>query len=448
MEALDTIRPRAFAVLFKDLRLWSVRSFFNINWHWPPEYIKSLSIALRRRKEPVDRKKHSLESLQLATLRFDGSIEPRVIRKNEFKGTLHFANSGNVVYSKIDVRNGAIGIVPDNMPQIAVSAEYPVYEVLPDVAIPQYIQLLFRTKIFRQAINSMISGASGRKRVQPSQIEALEIPLPPTSVQQAIVAQAKNALGTLKFSQEALQKVTSDLNTKLFASYYADSAKDVLKDRWLVLTWEDLLRWDVKTARASAFRLLHPSYEPLGKFAEEATEMVKPWTEPEKEWPVYGVNNKEGVVFSHYQKGKDFNAPYKRIRKDWFFHNPTRSSVGSLGMVPDVPEDAITSPEYQVWRIKPDKIKEMLPGYVAVLINTPFFIKLIQFHRVGAVKQRLYVDNLLEIHVPVIPPEEQHRIATARETALKLIAEAEQESSRTESEIEALILGVKKLENI
>jgi hypothetical protein len=48
----------------------------------------------------------------------------------------------------------------------------------------------------------------------------------------------------------------------------------------------------------------------------------------------------------------EFNAPYKRIHKDCFFHNPTRSSVGSLGHVPEVPKDAITSPEYQVWKLR------------------------------------------------------------------------------------------------
>ena len=218
----------------------------------------------------------------------------------------------------------------------------------------------------------------------------------------------------------------------------------MLQDRWLALKWEDLSRWDVQTARASAFRLANPSFRPLGDFAEESTELVRPWEQPEKDWPVYGVNNKEGVVFSHYQKGKDFNAPYKRIRQNRFFHNPTRSSVGSLGIVPAVPEDALTSPEYQVWKIKDDEEKNLLAGYVAVLINTPFFIQLIQFHRVGAVKQRLYVENLLEIRVPPIPVKEQARIASARELALKQVAEAEDKAKSTEEEVEALILGTKK----
>ena len=99
-----------------------------------------------------------------------------------------------------------------------------------------------------------------------------------------------------------------------------------------------------------------PFIPPMGDFIEDATELIYPAVEPDKDWPVYGVNNKEGVFLNSHQKGSSFNASYKRIRKDWFFHNPTRCNVGSLGIVPDVPEDAITSPEYQVWRMKPAAI--------------------------------------------------------------------------------------------
>ena len=130
--------------------------------------------------------------------------------------------------------------------------------------------------------------------------------------------------------------------------------------RAYIVQWHDLSRWDLKSARAAAFRLAHPSFQPLTNFIEEVTELVYPAHEPEHEWPVFGVNNKDGVVFSHFQKGQAFNSPYKRISKDWFFHNPTRANVGSLGRVPDVPPDAITSPEYQVWRIK----HGLLPEFV------------------------------------------------------------------------------------
>ena len=75
-----------------------------------------------------------------------GSVE-------EFKGWLYLAEPGDVIYSKIDVRNGAVGLVPAHMSRGAVSSEYPVYQVQPDVALGEYIKLVFRTSHFRQVIN-------------------------------------------------------------------------------------------------------------------------------------------------------------------------------------------------------------------------------------------------------------------------------------------------------
>lgn len=176
-----------------------------------------------------------------------------------------------------------------------------------------------------------------------------------------------------------------------------------MESRALGVRWKDMPRWDIKSARAAVFRLAHPHFRPFGEFIEDATETVRPADMPDHEWPVYGVSNVEGVFHSHNQKGADFNSTYKRIRKDWFFHNPTRANVGSFGRVPDVPVDAITSPEYQVWRIK----EGLLPEYVEILIKTPFFLKLVQHHRVGAVKERLFFENLAEIPVPVLSISEQ-----------------------------------------
>lgn len=157
-------------------------------------------------------------------------------------------------------------------------------------------------------------------------------------------------------------------------------------------------RWDLKGAQAAIFKAQHPDFVPFGNFVEERSVAVRAAAQPDKEWPVYGVSNKDGVFLSHMQRGDTFRVPYKQIRKDWFFHNPTRANVGSLGRVPDVPDDALTSPEYQVWSITDD---DWLPEYVDALIKMPFFNLLIQVHRVGAVKERLYARNLMEIPVPV-----------------------------------------------
>jgi type I restriction enzyme S subunit len=211
------------------------------------------------------------------------------------------------------------------------------------------------------------------------------------------------------------------------------------ESRAIVVPWSALPRWDVKAARAAAFKLAHPSFLPLATFAAEATELVHPAREPDKDWPVYGVSNKAGVFFSHTQPGKDFNASYKRIQKDWYFHNPTRANVGSLGRVPDVPEDALTSPEYQVWRIT----SGLLPEFLDLLLKTAFFNQQIDWHRVGAVKERLFVQNLLAIPVPAFTEDQQavfvRRARMAEQHAAKLEREAAHLRSAADAEVLRLL---------
>lgn len=442
---IAAVTGKAFAVLFQDLRRWSVNSFYTIRWKWPFESIKPLAAALERKVVSINKARTDPGDIVLISLHFDGEMEPRDASADGFKGRLFLAEPGDVVYSKIDVRHGAIGVVPDSLPSIAVSSEFPVYHVRPNVAFPHYVRLLFRTEAFRRQINSLISGASGRKRIQPSDLEEIEVPLPHPDVQRAIVAFWQESEAAVESARKALSEPVADLNRRLLQLYRKDRSQDVIHSRYFALDFKDLAAWDVKSGRAAAFRLACPTFRPMEDFIEDATELIRPSAEPEKAWPVYGVNNKEGVFLNSYQKGDTFNAAYKRIRKNWFFHNPTRCNVGSLGIVPDVPEDAITSPEYQVWRIKENAPKPMLPGFVAVLIQTPFFIDLVQFNRVGAVKQRMYTENLCQLRIPYLAEHEQKRYADAREKALADLEAARTRLAETRTEVEAMILGVKPI---
>jgi type I restriction enzyme S subunit len=182
----------------------------------------------------------------------------------------------------------------------------------------------------------------------------------------------------------------------------------------------------------------------LGEYAVEATELVDPRSEPDKEWPIYGVNNETGVFLSKFQKGADFNSRYKRIRRDYFFHNPTRANVGSLGRVQDVLPDAITSPEYQVWKPRAG----LLPDFAEILIKTEFFLDQIECHRVGAVKERLFVRNLLEIPVPIPPLPIQQKIVAVWEAANSKANEdmvASQELARSTPSVLVSKIGLKAL---
>ena len=265
---------KAFAVRFKDLRLWSVGSFVRLGWQWPEEYIQPLSAALCRRIEEVDRRQCSIEDLLLVTLHFDGTMEPRSNRGNQkdFKGRLFFAFAGDVVYSKIDVRNGAIGIVPLEMSKVAVSSEYPVYKVSLDIALPSYIKLLFRTSYFRRALNSMISGASGRKRVQPERIEAIKVPLPPLPIQQAIVGQWEKAQKEIAEARKRVEQLEEGISGKIFMELGIPCRAETVLAKVFALWWKDLERWNVSYLARTVIEAsdIHRAKYPLKRLGEIA----------------------------------------------------------------------------------------------------------------------------------------------------------------------------------
>ncbi|WP_165921603.1 restriction endonuclease subunit S [Sulfuricurvum sp. IAE1] len=403
-------------------------------WKWKAEYIQPLSYALKRKNIEV----HTRD-VPLVTIRFGGAMEIRESNSEDIKGKLYLAESGNIVYSKIDVRNGAIGIVPQSIEKAAFTSEFPIYEINPDVAVSEYIALVFQSEIFKKHINAIVSGASGRKRVQPDQLEALEIPIPPFNIQEVIVKRWRESQDRIESAKRAMDDLIREVDELLWRIYGEHAQRDILSARSFALGFGELGSWDLKSSRAAAFAITCPSFREMGEFVEEATELVRPYEDPEKLWPLYGVNNKEGVFLSAMQEGKEFNASYKKVKEGWFFHNPTRCNVGSLGIVPAVPEDAVTSPEYQVWKLRENS--ELLAGYTALMIRTSFFLALVQFNRVGAVKERMYVDNLKAIRIPVLPLEQQHDFVRRRDEALRMLEQTATIEAEAKAAVEKMIIG-------
>lgn len=113
MTANDIIFPKAFAVLFKDLGRWDASSFHRITWHWPQHIMTPIGGVLRQRKERVDKTVFKFSDLQPITIHFDGSMDKRVVDANrEYSMDLWFARPGDIVVAKIDLKNGAVGIIP------------------------------------------------------------------------------------------------------------------------------------------------------------------------------------------------------------------------------------------------------------------------------------------------------------------------------------------------
>lgn len=146
---------------------------------------------VRPRRTVVSRQQ--FENYQPISIHFDGSIDLRE-RTEPFKGTMFAALPGDLVYSKIDIRNGAIGLLPPGIKQAVVTSEYPV--LVPDTkqVNVRYLALLLRSPNFQYLLQQAASGTSGRKRVHGDSFSELEIPLPEPAEQRQLIDSYDKAL--------------------------------------------------------------------------------------------------------------------------------------------------------------------------------------------------------------------------------------------------------------
>lgn len=145
-----------------------------------------LADVLLARHEPV-RVDGVLGDWQAITIKFSGEVLPRD-RADAFKGAMFAAYPGDLAFSKIDARNGAVGLIPHSIAKAVVTSEYPVFTPKTDKLRAAYLHHLLRAEHFKADLQSKASGTSGRKRVTPEGFLSLEVPVPTLDEQDALVA--------------------------------------------------------------------------------------------------------------------------------------------------------------------------------------------------------------------------------------------------------------------
>ena len=180
---------------FKNLDRWDKFTIPHLHF---PSRVSSARIAdlLRPRNETVDRTKHPFTDLQPITIHFGGNISRRSVKDGrDYTMALKWVRPNDLVLSKIDLKNGAVGILPAGWLNVVVTTHFAVYEPDTTRVYPLYLRYLVQTAQFKRWLWANRSGADGRTEVKLRVFEDLEIPLPDLSEQQAIVAAYDGAEG-------------------------------------------------------------------------------------------------------------------------------------------------------------------------------------------------------------------------------------------------------------
>lgn len=117
-----------------------------------------------------------------------------VVLRDEIEG-LEFAGvrrlrvrSGQLILSRIDARNGAIGIVPDELDGAVVSNDFPTFDLDLMRLLPAFLGWLSKTPDLVDRCRGASEGTTNRIRLDEHRFLGIEIPLPPLDEQRRIAA--------------------------------------------------------------------------------------------------------------------------------------------------------------------------------------------------------------------------------------------------------------------
>jgi len=176
------------------------------------------------------------------TVHLDGEISVRD-RSIPYRGAMFAVYPGDIVFSKIDARSGAIGMLPATIKKAVVTPEFPVFVADPTKLDSAFVQRVVRTGGFLMDLRSKATGTSGRKRISSEAFLNLRVPLPALDEQRAIVA----AHNTMLTSAAVKEKAAAAAEAKAMADFEAAlgfGPSVPLPERpILVASFKDLDRW-------------------------------------------------------------------------------------------------------------------------------------------------------------------------------------------------------------
>lgn len=99
--------------------------------------------------------------------------------------------TGQFLYSRIDARNGAMGLVPSLLDKSIVSNDFPVFVTDNNKLDPRFLNYYSSTDTFMDDCITQSKGTSNRQRLKEERFLQIKIPLPPLDLQLKIVAIAE-----------------------------------------------------------------------------------------------------------------------------------------------------------------------------------------------------------------------------------------------------------------
>ena len=370
------------------------------------------------------------------------------------------AYPGDVVFSRIDARNGAIGVLQEGIAKAVVTSEFPVFVPAPDRLDGGFVKLVLRTGNFLVALRLKASGTSGRKRITPDAFADLHIPLPPLDEQRAIVAAHRAALSRAADLEREADEAEARAMEAFEAALGFDPPAPLPERPVFIASFKDLDRWSHEgiLRRIVEGDVAQVSPYPTVRLRDVIADLENGWSPKclnrpagENEWGILKLS----AVTSGYLKPSENKAlpPDTESRPDLEMKGGdvliTRGSgvtrlVGATTFVADEPPGKLMICDL-IFRVIFSEASNIDSAFLAATLATTNVRNQIESQRTGAapMMQKITKSALMSLRLPLPPETEQIALRTtltdARGHAIGLREQAQKERAKAWTDFESSI---------
>lgn len=235
-------------ISFPELTNWSVRYLLDFTFNYNDDFeLVSIGNFLTRNRNLINIQDEITYSR--VTVRGNNNgvcLRDTEIGKNIGTKKQYLVSSGQFIISRIDARNGALGIIPDDLEGAIVTNDFPTFYVDNTRINSHFLLLITTTKTFINFAQSCSSGTTNRQRINIEQFLDIKIPLPSLKEQDKIVAQYNRKIALAeKQKSEALQ-LKNEIENYLFNVLGIKKAIDRISKKGLhFVTLSQLEKWGI-----------------------------------------------------------------------------------------------------------------------------------------------------------------------------------------------------------
>jgi len=341
-----------------------------------------------------------------------GVIERRRRLGAEISGDRRFAaRSAQFIVSRIDARNGAMGLVPPELDGAIVSNDFPLFDLDKTKIQPEFLGWLCQTREFVELCQRASEGTTNRVRLQEGRFLALEIPLPPLAEQRRIVAKIDQLAAKIAEARGLCDQTIAE--TEFLTRSVFNSAFQSRTD-WKCAEVGDLCEPPQYGFTESAIT------DPIGPRFLRITDIQG------------GSVNWDSVPYC------DCPDPTKYLlQPDDILFARTGATTGKSFLVAECPTAVFAS-----YLIRLRVRKQVTPEYLYIFFQSPQYWNQIADQKKGTGQPNLNGSKLSHLRIPVPPLHEQSHIVSRLKILQAKVNVLRGLQAQTTAELDALLPSI------